>query len=381
MHFVIIIILLLSLTDVKVMPNNILEDGVIVTQGIANILEKMKSKRVVICRGAIGCGKTTALEYVTKKYREDGWTIEWMEESFDESCIERLSKQHVIEKTVICIDNLFGVFGCQVFVKDMFKKFNWFMREIVSWGKKPIVLLGIHQHVFEDISGENNPFPKDDTLFIDFDKMSQSEALQIYKLQQENNQSKKSDISVEVFLRLIDQRSSEVGTPFQTLMISASPDVFGTKQFCSQPFQRLTEHFNNLYNNKRELFYSLFYIMCVTIFNPSANELNKNVAEAISASLNNNTIAHSLSQLAPYTHDDGNAVEIKHDLIAIAFIRALLRKSENLRTVLKVYDNTRILELVRPDDRYARPHQFAVLLSTEICTEAISYYNRENRRY
>lgn len=366
----------MSLTDVKVKPNNVLEDGVIVTQGIANILEKMKSKRVVICRGAIGCGKTTALEYVTKKYREDGWTVEWMEESFDESCIERIPK-HVREKTVICVDNLFGVFGCQVFVNDLFNKFKRFMREIVNWGKQPIVLLGIHQHVFEDISPENNPFPKDKSFFIDLDKMSQSEALQIYKLHQENNKSKQGDISVEDFLRLIEQRSSEVGTPFQTLMMSAAPDVFGNKWFCNQPFQTLTEHFSCLYNTEREMFCSLFYIMCVTIFNPSANKLNMDVADAISASLNNNTIANSLSHLVPYTHDDGNAVEIKHDLIAIALIHALMRKSEYLWTVLKVYDNTRTLELVRPDDPYARPHQFAVPLRREMFTKALSVFEEK----
>lgn len=94
------------------MLNNILEDGVIVIQGIVNILEKMKLKKVVICCGVIGCGKIIVLEYVIKKYREDGWMIEWMDVFFDEFCIERLFKQYVIEKIVICIDNLFGVFGC-----------------------------------------------------------------------------------------------------------------------------------------------------------------------------------------------------------------------------------------------------------------------------
>lgn len=371
MHFVIIIILLLSLTDVKVKPNNVIENGVLVTQDIANILEKMKSKKVVICRGAIGCGKTTALEYVTKKYREDGWTIEWMDVSLDESCIERLPI-HGIEKTVICIDNLFGVFGCQVFVNDLFNKFKRFMRKIVNRGKQPIVLLGIHQHVFEDISPENNPFPKDESLFIDLNKISQSEALQIYKLQQKNNKSKQGDISVEDFLRLIEQRSSEVGTPFQTLMISAAPGVFGNKWFCSQPFQTMTEHFNCLYNTEREMFCSLFYIMCVTIFNPRADELDMDVVNAISTSLNRNTIAYYLSQLAPYTHDDGNVIEIKHDLITIALIHALIRKSENPWKVLKVYDNTRTLELVRPDDPYARPHKFAVPLRREMFAKALS---------
>eukprot|EP00105_Crassostrea_gigas_P011173 XP_011426729.1 PREDICTED: uncharacterized protein LOC105327802 isoform X1 [Crassostrea gigas] len=356
---------------VKVKPNNVIENGVLVTQDIANILEKMKSKKVVICRGAIGCGKTTALEYVTKKYREDGWTIEWMDVSLDESCIERLPI-HGIEKTVICIDNLFGVFGCQVFVNDLFNKFKRFMRKIVNRGKQPMVLLGIHQHVFEDISPENNPFPKDESLFIDLNKISQSEALQIYKLQQKNNKSKQGDISVEDFLRLIEQRSSEVGTPFQTLMISAAPGVFGNKWFCSQPFQTLTEHFNCLYNTERELFCSLFYIMCVTIFNPRADELDMDVVNAISTSLNRNTIAYYLSQLAPYTHDDGNVIEIKHDLITIALIHALIRKSENPWKVLKVYDNTKTLELVRPDDPYARPHKFAVPLRREMFAKALS---------
>lgn len=71
----------------------------------------MKLKKVVICCGVIGCGKIIVLEYVIKKYREDGWMIEWMDVFFDEFCIERLFI-YGIEKIVICIDNLFGVFGC-----------------------------------------------------------------------------------------------------------------------------------------------------------------------------------------------------------------------------------------------------------------------------
>lgn len=63
---------------------------------------KMKSKGVIICHGAIGSCKTTALEYVTKKYRKDGWTIEWMDESFDEFYIERIQKQ-VIEKQLFVL--------------------------------------------------------------------------------------------------------------------------------------------------------------------------------------------------------------------------------------------------------------------------------------
>lgn len=43
-----IIITIISLIDVKIQPNNVEEDGIVVTQGIANILEKMKSKRVVM---------------------------------------------------------------------------------------------------------------------------------------------------------------------------------------------------------------------------------------------------------------------------------------------------------------------------------------------
>lgn len=113
--------------------------------------------------------------------------------------------------------------------------------------------------------------------------------------------------------------------------------------------------------------------MCVTFFNPSANNLNVNVANTISTSLNKYTIVYYLSQLVPYTHDDGNAIEIKHDLIAIALIHALMRKSENRLTVLKVYDYTRTLELVRPDDRYARPHHFAVPLRREMFTKALSF--------
>lgn len=80
---------------------------------------------------------------------------------------------------------------------------------------------------------------------------------------------------------MIENRSAIVGPPFQTLMITVAPRVFGTKAFCNQPFQHLTEHFSKRYYRDKEMFYSLLYVMCVVIFDKRDDELKRGIANAM----------------------------------------------------------------------------------------------------
>lgn len=349
-------------TDKKLKPNNVVEHGTVITRAIANILEKLKSKKTVTCRGAIGCGKTTALKYVAEKYRDDGWTIEWIEEFMDESFYDNVIKNKT-DKIMICCDNLFGPFGCQVFSDKMFDNFHYFMR-LIHKSENIKVLLGIHEHVIEEISSKNSLVSQDYNAFVEMDSLSQSEALLIYIKQQEKANIKQEYIPFNDILELIENRSAAVGTPFQTLMISASPDVFGTKAFCNQPFQHLTEHFSKLLYRNEEMFFSLLYVMCVVIFDKREDELKRGIANAINPLLDKNTIEHYLPELGPYIHD-GKTVEIKHELIAIALFHTFMMQSKTPWSIFSACDIRRILGLIRPDDQRNKLHQFFVPLSRE----------------
>lgn len=248
-------------TDKKLTPNNVVEHGTVATRVIANILEKLNSKKIVTCRGVIGCGKTTALKYVARKYRDDGWTIKWIEEFIDESFFNNVIESNT-DNIFICCDNLFGSFGCQVFSDEMFNNFHYFMHSIHKSENNIKVLLGIHEHVIEEISSKHSFVSQDYNAFVEMDSLSQSEALLINIMQQEKSNSNQKYIPFEDFLELNKNRSAIVGAPFKTLMISAAPDVFGTRAFCNQPFQLLTEHFSELSYDNGEMFFSLLYVMC-----------------------------------------------------------------------------------------------------------------------
>lgn len=356
-------------TDKKLNPNNIVEHGTVVTRAIENILEKLKSKKIVTCRGAIGCGKTTALKYVARKYRNDGWTIKWIEESMDESFFDYVIENNT-DKIMICCDNVFGSFGCQVFSDEMFDNFHYFMHSIHKTENNIKMLLGIHEHVMEEISSKHSLVSQDYNTSVEMDSLSQSEALLIYIKQQENSNIKQEYIPFEDFLELNRNRSANVGAPFLTLMISAAPDVFGTRAFCNQPLQLLEEHFSEHLFDSKDMFFSLLYVMCVVVFDKREGELKEGIANAISPRLDKNTLEYYLPELDPYIQNDGNTVKIKHEVISIALFHTFMMQSNQPWSIFPSCDIRRILELIRPDDQRTKFHHFAVPLSRETLYEA-----------
>lgn len=356
-------------TDTKLNPNNVVKNGTVVTRAIANILEKLKSRKIVTCCGAIGCGKTTALEYIARKYRDDGWTIQWIEELMDESLFNNVIESNT-DKNFICCDNLFGSFGCQVFSDKMLDAFHYFMHSIHKSEKNTKVLLGIHEHVIEEISSKQSLVSQDYNTFVEMDSLSQSEAIIIYILQQEKSNIKQENIPFEDCLELNRNRSANVGAPFQTLMISAAPDVFGTRAFCNQPFQLLTEHFSELLYDNEEMFFSLLYVMCVVVFDKREGELKRGIVNEIYPRLDKNTVEYYLPELGPYIQDDGNTVEIKHEVISIALFHTFMMQSKKPWSIFAACNIRRILGLIRPDDQRNKLHHFAVPLSRETLHEA-----------
>lgn len=311
------------------------------------------------------------MKYVTEKYRHDGWIVEWIEEFVNESCYNRLLERNS-ENIVICCDNLFGSFGCQVFSAEMFTSFKYYIHSLLTKKTNIKVLLAVHEHVFDEISPNHFSFSQKFHVVVEMNNLSTTEALLIYKMQQKKSDIEQESIPFDTFMKLYENKSPVVGSPFQTLMISANPGVFGTEAFCNQPFQHLTEQFTDLYYRNEEIFYSFLYIMCVMIFDTKEGELKRSIANAIYPRLDKNTVEKYLNvpDLSPYLQIDGNCVETKHDVISIALFHTFIMKSKKPWSIFSACDIRGILELIRPDNLHEKLHPFAVLLSKETLHEA-----------
>nr|XP_022344776.1 uncharacterized protein LOC111137568 isoform X2 [Crassostrea virginica] len=231
----------------KIKPDCFKKNGVVVTRAIDNVFEKMKSSNIVICLGAIGCGKTTALEFITKEYKDQGWQIEWVEEFIDDSCIDRVTTLNS-ERTILCCDNYCGSFGCHMFSQANLARNESTIMTLFSCGKVIKVLIGIHKHVYDEIESSigHRCFQQHTNSFVDLDSLSESELLWIYKTQEEKGTKKQEPKSYEDLLTMTNRRSGLVGIPFQTMMMYALPDICFSKAFCNDPFQMIIEHFKKL---------------------------------------------------------------------------------------------------------------------------------------
>ncbi|XP_062592442.1 uncharacterized protein LOC134253874 [Saccostrea cucullata] len=201
---------------VKIKPDCIEDDGIVVTKAIEEILKHLDSKGIAICVGSIGCGKTTALDYVSKKYKEEGWQIECCD-NFNFVEKSRIDAALTTRKTVLFCDNLFGTFGCQVFSKQVFRDFEYVIRTLLNQDKNKLkILLGIHVHVLDEINriGCGSTL-QDKSRIIELDNLSKSEILHIYQLQQRSSNCNQLPTSYTDVLDFLEYSSDSIGKPFR----------------------------------------------------------------------------------------------------------------------------------------------------------------------
>lgn len=301
--------------------------------------------------------------HVTEKYKQEGWKIKWMTELMDN--MVPLSE----EKTILCCDNLFGTFGCEAFSPDIYKNFDNFLESILKDDNMVCkVLLCIHTHVLDEIKAHVDcKYLQNTSMFVDMDDLSESEILLIYQLQRHQNNKTDTKVdettSYETVLHLLSSGSGIVGKPFQTLMFATLPDTFLKQSFCKAPLELLTEHFQCLGEKERELFLSLFYIMCVMVYDKT-REIDQKESSAISPTLDKNTVDSYLTQLVPYLHQDEHTAKIKHEMFSIALFHTYFSTVPKW-SVFKPCNIGMVLQLVRQADADVQTHNFAVDLPTE----------------
>ncbi|XP_062595990.1 uncharacterized protein LOC134257381 [Saccostrea cucullata] len=92
---------------VSLKTNYNVENGIVVTKNINSAMALLDTSGIVICIGAIGCGKTTSMRYIQDIYKDQGWETVW----FDEHIVENERIRYENDKktsifVIICLGHL-----------------------------------------------------------------------------------------------------------------------------------------------------------------------------------------------------------------------------------------------------------------------------------
>ncbi|XP_062617252.1 uncharacterized protein LOC134278962 [Saccostrea cucullata] len=304
-----------KIKSVRLRRNCDVEDGVVVTKNIKSALALLESSDIVICIGAIGCGKTTAMRYIQGKYEDKGRRTVWFEEYMNE--------EEVIDYK---INNVFRE-RCKGHLK---------------------VLLEIHQHIYDAVLKLGKVQIMDIKNLIDYDHLDKTEMLLIWK---ELKKECHCVCDPSCWFKLIEFSSvlsnlslsqGLVGNPFLMSMYCQHHEFFSNKDFTKSPVTALVNHFNSMKKENEELFHVLAFIMFVRVY--KLNEDMMPWAGMISAELTEDSIKRCVEKYPEYLIEESDIVELKHELLTISLFKVLYE------TLVHHCDIGSILQLTRPKE-------------------------------
>ncbi|XP_056016113.1 uncharacterized protein LOC125682114 isoform X2 [Ostrea edulis] len=339
-----------KIQSIKLNPDCVVDHGIVITEGVKTALQLLTTKNVVICRGAIGCGKTHALRAIQKKYEEKGWKSKWMEKILLEEIHD--------EKTLVVCDNMFGRFGCNTFSSKQISKIENLLEKMSENQEGSIkVVVGIHQHVFDEVKKNNQwKFLQNKNNTVELDKQSEAETLLIFKEQQKRGHCHKNP---NCWFRNIDFASvsaklslsqGHIGSPFLSWMYCCHHELFSEDAFSKAPLENLSSRFQKMKTDSSELYYTLVYIMCVGKHS-HGNEL-ESFAGHIEATLVKDSVENAIRTTPGYFKVDNNTVTLVHEVLTIALFKAVAKVEEDLRPVYENCELETILQLMRPAEEH-----------------------------
>ena len=249
-------------------PDCVVENGIIITDNITSAIISLQTRKVVILRGAIGCGKTSALKAIQNHYKGKGLKAVWDEESEPKTFKNWKS---FTEKTIVFCDNLFGRYGCNTFSRQDILSIENCLESIEneSTGNTKIVV-GIHQHVFEEIKKTCTlNFLQNKNATVDMDKLSEAETLLIFKMQKKEGHCRADsgcwfgNIEFSSVLTKLSLSPGNVGSPFLSLMYCHHHELFSEDEFTKNPVQSLIKHFRKMRMESHTDYSCLVYLMVV----------------------------------------------------------------------------------------------------------------------
>ncbi|XP_056021755.1 uncharacterized protein LOC125660637 isoform X2 [Ostrea edulis] len=325
------------------------EDGVVVTENIKSALTLLETSDVIICRGAIGCGKTTAMRYIQEKYEDKGWRSVWFEEYINEDDL----RENEIQDTLLCCDNLFGTFNWYVFSSESVTSFEDVIKSKRERYKEHLkVVLGIHQHVYDKVMKFSRPqIFENKKSVVEMDALREAELLLIWKeLKKEGHCVRDpscyfKSIEFSSVSTKLSLNQGSVGKPFLLSMYTQHHALFANDDFTKSPVTTLVDKFKRIREENKELFYSLVYIMYVSVHKKDEEILDW--AGSIESRLTKSSIEKCAEKFPGYLSEDDNTLELKHELLNIALFRACFGIEEMLCSLVYHCNKETVLQLTR----------------------------------
>ena len=358
MHYVTFI------TGVELKPDCQVEDSIVLTKGIKDVIERLEKESFVIVKGVIGSGKSTCLNYIDKYYKRKQWGLKRKEE-----IIRRVDFYVGENKTILlCNDNLFGTYN-----RGNFAGTSDIIESLENHDKKGDrelkVVLAIHDHVFDELKEcQTAKILRNKSVIVDLNKMAAAENLLIFK-QQRNRGHCASD--QQCWFRKVDFENLQtalsvnlglIGDPLLILIYCNHHDIFTKKEDTRDIMKALCSLFVDMLTKTPDLFHVLVYVMCV-----KTHDLNSDVPEwaAELGGLNSEKVQQNIRHLDSFLdyHVDGRTIRMKHDLFNIVLFKVCFKHPDYLTVLLKHCHFEMIEEMLRPTSETRS--EFCVLLNEE----------------
>ncbi|XP_061196635.1 uncharacterized protein LOC133204910 [Saccostrea echinata] len=339
-----------KIQSIKLHPDCSVEKGTVITEGIKLALQSLETGNIVICKGAIGCGKTYTLKAIQNRYKEKGWKVRWMEEHLF------IQEESMEDKTIVICDNLFGSYGCNIFSSKGISDTEILLEKMQekSWNIK--VAVGIHQHVFDEVKRiANLKLLQNKNITVDLDKLTRSEMLLILKEQQKEGHCKTDSscwfkgVDLTLMIDKLSQNQGHIGSPFLSFMYCHQHDFFSEEAFTKNPLQSLTQHFQKMRDGSSSTeYYGLVYLMCVRKHKDD-DELTS-WAGSLEANLTRNTLQNIATKMSGFFRVENGVTTISHEVLTIALFRATSYVETVFLPVIQNCEIEILLQLMRPSE-------------------------------
>lgn len=361
-----------KIMSVELKPECSVNDRVVLTKAIKQVLSSLKKETIVIVKGAVGSGKSTCLKYVDEHYRGKEWEVKWKEE------IITLRDLYVQEnkKLLLCCDNLFGAY-----TRGQFASTSEIIEALENPGQEGggnlKVVLAIHDHVYDELQKSLNiKALQNKRVVIDVNEFSEAEMLLIF-----NDQRKRGHCTRDLrcWFRNVDFRSlhhalkenpGQIGDPLLTLLYSNFHNLFSENGATQNIVRELGTIYQNMLDNRPELFHILLYIMMV-----GDHEFKKKLPDwaAELGGINNENVEQNVCHLDAFLvgRIDGQRLQLKHDIFSFALFKFCANHTKYQSLLLQHCQFQMIEEIMRPVSSPAQS-DFCVILQEEMIPVLVS---------
>nr|XP_022337001.1 uncharacterized protein LOC111133169 [Crassostrea virginica] len=353
-----------KITSVELKPDCQVEDSIVLTKGIKDVVERLEKENLVIVKGVIGSGKSTCLNYIDKYYKRKQWEVKRKEEIIRrvDFCVEEN------QQILLCCDNLFGAYN-----RGNFAGTSDIIESLENHDKKGDgelkVVLAIHDHVLNELEEyQTAKILRNKSVIVDLNKMEASENLLIFKEQRNRGHCARDEqcwfrkVDFEHLQTALSVNAGLIGDPLLTFIYCNHHDIFTKKEDTRDIMKTLCSLFVDMSTKTPDLFHILVYVMCV-----KTHDLNSDVPEwaAVLGGLSSEMVQQNIRHLDSFLecHVDGRTIRMKHDMFNIALFKVCSGYPDYLTFLMSHCHFEMIEEMLRPTS--ATRSEFCVFLNEE----------------